>query len=380
MEFVDNPALSSLSGLSNLQTSTDAAGVTFRNNDALTSFSGLNSLASMLGPLAIDGNNLLSSLNGLNSLTSIGGNIVIVFNSSLTTLSGLNNLNSICGGVSCDPSSTLFLASNQSLSDISALSNLTSINGGSILIDDSNLSSLSGLENIDHTTINSISVTNNTSLSTCAVQGLCEFIDANPANRYDFSGNASGCNNDTEVETACAALLPIELIEFKSKVLNTDIVLNWVTAAEENNSHFEIEQGFDGITFNSIGKVLGNGTSSRQNYYQFVDNDPISGTNYYRLKQIDFDGRFDYSKILSIQINNNKQSELLKIIPNPNNGQFQIQFDNSKEKPFYLQLFNQWFGNFFKEKATKKESIILRECDFIQIMLPTKTRFLSKRY
>jgi hypothetical protein len=93
--------------------------------------------------------------------------------------------------------------------------------------------------------------------------------------------------------------------------------LTWRTASETNNSHFDIERSTDGTTFHSIGQVKGN---NKPSIYQFVDNQPFA-TSYYRLRQIDFDGHFEYSKIISIA---QKGENQISVYPNPSNGVFSI--------------------------------------------------------
>jgi hypothetical protein len=107
-----------------------------------------------------------------------------------------------------------------------------------------------------------------------------------------------------------SVVLPIELTQFD--VQNTDGSknhLSWRTASEKNNSHFDIERSTDGSTFHSIGQVKGNNKPSS---YQFVDNQPFA-TSYYRLRQIDNDGKETLSKVVSVEQKGNGKS--LKIYP-----------------------------------------------------------------
>jgi hypothetical protein len=122
----------------------------------------------------------------------------------------------------------------------------------------------------------------------------------------------------TLTAAAGSVVLPIELLSFTA--INTDgrqNNLTWVTASELDNSHFVIERSTDGSTFHRIGQVKGNNKPSR---YQFVDNQ-LFATSYYRLKQLDFDGRFEYSKIISIAQNG---KNAVSVYPNPSNGVFSI--------------------------------------------------------
>jgi len=111
--------------------------------------------------------------------------------------------------------------------------------------------------------------------------------------------------------------LPIELIEFKA-ILNdkkqTDI--NWVTASEVNNDYFTIEKSIDAINYSFVAEVKGNGTSTMKHEYNTLDKEPYKGVSYYRLKQTDYDGKFSYSKIVSVD-NSNITTFDFNVYPNP---------------------------------------------------------------
>lgn len=96
-------------------------------------------------------------------------------------------------------------------------------------------------------------------------------------------------------------ILPVELISFTAeKTPKDESLLTWVTASEINNDYFEVLHSTDGINFNVVGIVEGNGTTNEMSIYYFVHYSPIFGTNYYQLKQVDFDGTLDYSDIKTI--------------------------------------------------------------------------------
>ena len=96
--------------------------------------------------------------------------------------------------------------------------------------------------------------------------------------------------------------LPVELTFFNGEVNNNEIILSWQTATEINNERFDIEYSTDGSAFETIEKINGAGDSFEQNNYRFQHNSPANGINYYRLKQVDFDGQFEYSKTISISL------------------------------------------------------------------------------
>ncbi|NJL74217.1 MAG: T9SS type A sorting domain-containing protein [Saprospiraceae bacterium] len=78
--------------------------------------------------------------------------------------------------------------------------------------------------------------------------------------------------------------------------------MSWTTASEENNDYFQIERSQNGAKFEVLGKVKGAGTTVEPQTYNFVDVTPKAGVNYYRLKQVDFDGAFEYSNIVAAAV------------------------------------------------------------------------------
>lgn len=91
---------------------------------------------------------------------------------------------------------------------------------------------------------------------------------------------------------------PVELVDFRTNVVGTNVELNWRTASETNNYGFEVQRHATGDEFLKIGFVAGNGTSTTALSYRFIDSDLATGTYYYRLKQIDADGSFTYSAVV----------------------------------------------------------------------------------
>ncbi len=121
--------------------------------------------------------------------------------------------------------------------------------------------------------------------------------------------------------------LPVTLVSFEGQVQEDGVELNWVTASEVNNSHFEVERSTDGENFEQIGRVEGFGTTTVTQGYSFMDANTVSGVVYYRLRQVDFDGAFEYSKIITVIGNqkNDSSTEEFVVSPNPvHSGAFSI--------------------------------------------------------
>ena len=119
----------------------------------------------------------------------------------------------------------------------------------------------------------------------------------------------------TALENLVSCVLPVELNSFNAILKENQVLLNWQTASEINNHGFEIECSFDGKNWKNIGFVQGNRTTTDLFNYSFNDKKPLVGVNYYRLKQLDFDGEFEYSKTVAIELSMKKDE--LRIFPNP---------------------------------------------------------------
>lgn len=125
------------------------------------------------------------------------------------------------------------------------------------------------------------------------------------------------------------APLPVELISFDADCNSKNVVLNWMTASEINNSHFVIEKSFDGVDFNEVDKVEGRGNSNVNVSYSWYDEESYSKTAYYRLKQIDFDGGYSYSQIKSAKCDG---FDGVRIYPNPAKNSFDFDYKSSGEE------------------------------------------------
>lgn len=143
---------------------------------------------------------------------------------------------------------------------------------------------------------------------------------------YDGTGASysfSDVNTNGGVSAAGVTPLPVKLISFESKLENGSVNLKWVTATEINNDRFEIERSSDGKIWKVIGAVKGNGNSSTIINYDFIDNvGTLSGNIYYRLHQIDYNGKNEYGPISVVY--NTKKENIGKVYPNPANAEINV--------------------------------------------------------
>jgi len=115
--------------------------------------------------------------------------------------------------------------------------------------------------------------------------------------------------------TSEAITLPVELTGFTASKKDETSLLEWTTANEINNAYFSIERSVDGSTFEEIGQVDGQGTTAALTEYTFIDKSPVTGRNYYRLNQFDFDGKNKYSEIRTVEFVDDRT--VISIYPNP---------------------------------------------------------------
>jgi len=115
--------------------------------------------------------------------------------------------------------------------------------------------------------------------------------------------------------------LPIELLFFTAFVQINSVLLEWATASETNNDFFTIERSKNGLEWEIVSRVEGAGNSSVTIHYSSIDYQPYTGISYYRLKQTDFDGQYEYSRIIAVNLN--KESNV-NIYPNPASDKFYI--------------------------------------------------------
>jgi hypothetical protein len=143
--------------------------------------------------------------------------------------------------------------------------------------------------------------------------------------------------------------LPVTWLSFEANYSNKQTNLNWKTATEINNSHFEIQRSTDGKTWQNVGRVAGRGNSNIVNAYTFTDKTAGSlnlNTVYYRLKQVDFNGEFDYS---AVKVVRPSAEPVVETYPNPAtdrinvnaevSGTTSIQLLNAKGITVYTEQF-----------------------------------------
>jgi hypothetical protein len=200
----------------------------------VTNLSGLHNLTSIGGNFIITNTSPLPNLIGLEALNSIGGYLSINKSHSLTSLTGLEGLTSIEGH--------LFIGDiyigNNSLTSLMGLNNLTTIGGSLIIRRNNALTSLAGLESIAANSIGSIYISSNSSLTSCEVKSICDYLAA-PNGSIGINQNAPGCNSREEVEAACETVGVVDIIPESEFTIAPNPASNLVTVSSKNNLKIE---------------------------------------------------------------------------------------------------------------------------------------------
>jgi len=148
------------------------------------------------------------------------------------------------------------------------------------------------------------------------------------------------------------APLPIQLEEFKALVTSSYVKLSWRTLSEINNDHFTIERSTKGLTFEEIGEVRGNGTTSDSHNYELIDFSTPTGKVYYRLKQVDFDAKSTYSEVVAV---NSTGINEISIAPNPVVGISKVLVPaNLEDESIKVEIYN-------------LEGVLVSHSDFLKV-------------
>jgi hypothetical protein len=144
------------------------------------------------------------------------------------------------------------------------------------------------------------------------------------------TGTGSGDNAHLGIDNVQVSVasftLPIVLSRFEAALAGSAIAISFSTASERNNAYFSIERSAEGIMFKEVGQLAGAGDSDTPQDYHFTDSRPLSGKNYYRLKQVDFDSKYTYSKVVSVNVGNTGG---ISLSPMPAGNDLQVSLDKA---------------------------------------------------
>ncbi len=157
------------------------------------------------------------------------------------------------------------------------------------------------------------------------ITALAYQFDAGSGNTSEFGG------------ILITAITPVNLTSFRGRLNDDKVYLNWTTSEEHNNSHFEVERSSNGSSFEKVGEVIGKGGIN--NEYAFTDNGPLSKVNYYRLKQVDIDGKFTYTR--TIVLRNDLGTIKGTVAPNPFVSNLNVSYKLDRDEKVHIRIYDQ---------------------------------------
>ena len=205
-----------------------------------------------------------------------------------------------------------------------------------------------------------------------AVDGTLEITNENTAvsgggtvsaSSFDCSSDGGDASCDNNISTTTT--LPVELIHFSARNKTNDVELTWITASETDNSHFVVERSIDGESFDPISTIYGQGTKLSTTQYKYEDKTPALGNNYYRLRQVDLDGTFEYSKKIKVV---NRLEGKVRISPNPASSSSSLNITFNDEVKNLKMSIHDYSGHEVYSKSYKEN---VQRIDLSQLITST---------
>ena len=320
-----NPNLKNFDGLQGL---TEMGGIWLGQNMVIDDFTGLDNITKM-GTFDLWGE--IGSFKGLSKLDTISSWFVVFPNSNLANFKGLDSLKyvdmllitgasvtSLEGLGSLKVAQTYIRVEDTQVTNLKGLGKVQNVD--MYLRNNPALTSLEGVEDI---TFASLSISGSPLLTQCAIPSVCVAIHDKV---LSIGNTGPGCNTVEEVRETpvCQEVLPVTLLSFRGIRTPEGNRLAWETTSETNNKGFEIQRSLNAQQFEAAGFIPGGEDGKGIRAYSFTDYASAATITYYRLKQLDHDGKFEYSKIIAIKEGN----VISSVYPNPVKGQLSIKTSN----------------------------------------------------
>jgi len=238
------------------------------------------------------------------------------------TVSGTNLFASTEGGI--------FLSTNNGTTWTVASTGLTNTYIHNIAVSGTNL--FAGTE--DGVFFSTNNGTNWTQVSTGLTNTIIWALAVSGTNLF------AGSNGNGVWRRPLDEIIPVELTSFTASVTENTVTLRWTTATELNNLGFEVQRSIENKNWNAIAFVEGTGTTTSSQNYNCVDNSVSSGTYFYRLKQVDFNGNFEFSSVVDVIVGLPNEFVLAQNYPNPFNPSTSITYQIAVNNLVNLKIYN----------------------------------------
>lgn len=175
--------------------------------------------------------------------------------------------------------------------------------------------------------------------------------------------NSAGCIGEADklidgVTSGCGTVLPVSLLDFTAQKAKDFVALKWSTASELNSDYFAVERSINGFNWQTIGNVKAHGTTSTRQDYKFTDEAPNTGINYYRLRQVDADGKFAYSEVRTVDFTN---KWVVHMYPNPATDYLVLEINSEKDEKGSISIQTSLGSTIFiKEQMLSKGKNVIR--------------------
>jgi len=161
---------------------------------------------------------------------------------------------------------------------------------------------------------------------------------SNGVDRAEFNGSTWTTTPENLANPCVSSALPISLLHFTATPNNNHTDLLWATATETQNAYFAVERSADGVHFDEITQVPGAGNSAVTKNYAYTDHSPLNGPNYYRLRQVDFDGAYSFSPVRRVVFG---EANGVRLQPVPATETLQVLLDKTTEEDINWSVFDQ---------------------------------------
>lgn len=296
---------------------------------------------------------------------------------TVTILSGNSVFHN--GDISADNNVTINIASNATLTisgDLTVRNNLTLNNSGKLIITKNFIANNNAVATVNGGGVmdvgNNIQMGNNTEFVVNGTLRAGGNVSFGNNEIFNGSGNVnivgSGCNQWTGSNPCIPGIivLPVKLLHFDAQDNGEGAVkISWSTAIEKNNDHFIVQRSTDGITYNDIATVQGNGTTQEVSHYDLVDNAPDAERLYYRLTQTDYDGTTEIFSPVFVQVV--LKSAAISAYPNPMTGR-NLTLNLPEGKPGMIQFLDNRGMTILNKKFDGSGTVM--ELEFNNDLLP----------